>query len=68
MSLMDSIRRLFDYPEEEEYEEEEEFLAHEGTSNTGVTVQPEQSSRRNKVVNIRCDNSAGSGAGKTRTV
>ena len=29
MSLMDSIRRLFDYPEEEEYEEEEEFLAHE---------------------------------------
>lgn len=52
MSLMDSIRRLFDYPEEEEYEEEEEFLAHEGTSNTGVTVQPEQSSRRNKVVNI----------------
>ena len=34
MSLMDSIRRLFDYPEEEEYEEEEEFLAHEGTSNT----------------------------------
>ena len=27
MSLMDSIRRLFDYPEEDEYEEEEEFLA-----------------------------------------
>ena len=28
------------------------LLADEGTSNTGVTVQPEQSSRRNKVVNI----------------
>ncbi len=52
MSLMDSIRRLFDYPEEDEYEEEEEFLAHEGTSSAGASAVPEQSSRRNKVVNI----------------
>ena len=52
MSLMDSIRRLFDYPEEDEYEEEEEFLAHEGTSSAGTSAVPEQSSRRNKVVNI----------------
>ncbi len=50
MGLMDSIRRLFDYPEEDEYEEEDEFLAHEGT-NGGVSV-AEQGSRRNKVVNI----------------
>ena len=52
MSLMDSIRRLFDYPEEDEYEEEEEFLAHEGTSSAGASAVPEQSSRRNQVVNI----------------
>ena len=51
MSLMDSIRRLFDYPEEDEYEEEEEFLSREGTSSDSTAV-PEQSSRRNKVVNI----------------
>lgn len=51
MSLMDSIRRLFDYPEEDEYEEEEEFLSREGSS-SDVTAVPEQSSRRNKVVNI----------------
>ena len=38
MSLMDSIRRLFDYPEEDEYEEEEEFLAHEGTSSAGASA------------------------------
>ncbi len=50
MSLMDSIRRLFDYPEEDDYEEEEEFLTHDGTSNAAAPV--EQSSRRNKVVNI----------------
>lgn len=50
MSLMDSIRRLFDYPEEDEYEEEDEFLAHEGT-NGGAPI-AEQGSRRNKVVNI----------------
>ncbi len=49
MSLMDSIRRLFDYPEEDEYEEEDEFLAHEGTNGAPVA---EQGSRRNKVVNI----------------
>ena len=51
MSLMDSIRRLFDYPEEDEYEEEEEFLSREGSSSDSTAV-PEQSSRRNKVVNI----------------
>ena len=51
MSLMDSIRRLFDYPEEDEYEEEEEFLSREGSSSDSTAV-PEQSFRRNKVVNI----------------
>ncbi|MDD3192289.1 MAG: cell division protein SepF [Oscillospiraceae bacterium] len=51
MSLMDSIRRLFDYPEEDEYEEEEEFLPHEGSSAAGAPI-AEQGSRRNKVVNI----------------
>lgn len=68
MSLMDSIRRLFDYPEEEEYEEEEEFLAHEGTSNTGVTVQPGTKFQKKQGCKYPCDNSAGSGTGKTRTV
>lgn len=48
MSLMDSIRRLFDYPEEDEYEEEEEFLAHEGTSSAGASAVPEQSSEEIK--------------------
>ena len=50
MGLMDSIRRLFDYPEEDEYEEEDEFLAHEGTNGglSGAAL----GSRRNQVVNI----------------
>ena len=52
MSLMDKIRNLFDYPEDEEYEEEEEFLSHDGTSAPAPAVAAEQPSRRNKVVNI----------------
>ncbi|MBR2636283.1 MAG: cell division protein SepF [Oscillospiraceae bacterium] len=52
MSLMDKIRNLFDYPEDEEYEEEEEFLSHDGTSTPAPAVAAEQPSRRNKVVNI----------------
>lgn len=50
MSLMDSIRRLFDYPDDEEYEEDEEFLVRDGSSGSGVAT--EATSRKNKVVNI----------------
>ena len=60
MSLMDSIRRLFDYPEEDEYEEEEEFLSREGSSSDSTAV-PEQSSRRNKVVNRTSSTNIGFG-------
>lgn len=50
MSLIDSIRRLFDYPDDDNYEEDEEFLVREGTANAGV--QADVSTRKNKVVNI----------------
>lgn len=52
MSLMDKIRNLFDYPEDEEFEEEEEFLPHDGAPAAPAAVSAEQPSRRNKVVNI----------------
>lgn len=53
MGLMDSFRRLFDYPEDEDYEEEEEFLNHDGGANAGSGAPAEQpGNRRNKVVNI----------------